>query len=110
MVPRITAEIQGKAFGQGASEMAGVENMMVVFMLGLITGVVAMTVFFVFLSWWERRKRQLPDETEQLLQEMEEDFEEPKPSNPFRRSSQAQPEEEPSDPWERDPDWWRKED
>jgi len=106
----LLAEIRGKGFGQGAGTLAATENALVLFMLGLICGVVAMTGFFVYLARRDTLEKELPSETEDLLSDLDEEgWEEIKLSKPSFKPEPRKEDQAPRDPWEKDPDWWQKE-
>lgn len=94
----IPGALYGDDFGFGAGEFASVEGGLVMFLLGLLCGVFLLGGLFVFLI--RREKRQVPEETEQLLREFEDEGDDfgVKPSlrEPERREA-----------WERDGDWWK---
>lgn len=105
----LLAAMYGRDFGQGKSHLSNVENALVLFMLGLIVGVIIMTAFFVFLSWRQSQKENLPEETHDLLDDLEQESwkqeEESQPSSAPKKRPRV--EEDPLRPWERDADWWR---
>jgi len=96
----IFAAIRGENFGLGPTELAPGETQMVLFLLGLLAGVLLMTGLFIFLSWKQSRSQTLSDdETAKLLDELaaEEQAEERDSSPP-----------EFTHPWERPDDWWKR--
>ncbi len=93
----ILAAVYRESFAQGEGELASAELLFVVFLLGLLTGVLAMGAFFVWHTRREQKRRRFPSETMRLLDEFEDE------GGPERDRRKPAPK-----PWERDPNWWKE--
>ena len=102
MKPSLQAEMYGKNFGFGASELANVEAAFVLFLLGLLTGLALLGGFFVWIA--RRECRRLPEATQDLMEETRED--EPAQLKQSPSGLSVAPNESHA-PWEQDPDWWK---
>ncbi len=90
------AAIYREHFGQGTNDLVATESIFVVFLLGLICGVLLMGAFFIWNARRECRRRKLPLETEELFRELRDD----------NRAQNDPPAEQ--EPWSRGPDWWKE--
>lgn len=88
----------------GSSQLEQAETALVIFQVSLLVGMILLGWLFVVMI--RRNQRKLPPETRQLLQEMEDQGEE-FGADVEKAGPKGAP-EEPRDPWEQDPDWWKK--
>ncbi|MEO0446414.1 MAG: hypothetical protein AAF191_10110 [Verrucomicrobiota bacterium] len=101
----LLAAFYGKNFGQGVNELAPGENALVLFLLAMLASVLGLFGLFIYLSARGRHGSSLPSETEDLLQELRE--EDHSTSSPPLSTPSGEGEDE-RQPWERDPNWWNK--
>jgi len=94
--------------GHGSHTLVEVELIFVVFIVGLLCGVLGMTAFFIWFHCRQQRRDQFPAETERLLAEWnDEALPEPPPKSVWE--NRTRPDDPgPRDAWEKDPEWWRK--
>jgi hypothetical protein len=88
------ATLRGHSFGQGAHDLVTVENLLVLFLLALLGGLLLLGYAFVRIA--ARRPDRLPPETHALLDELA------SPAPPAGAAPESLPRS-----WERDADWWR---
>tara|TARA_R110002096_G_scaffold403766_4_gene601384 strand:- start:25916 stop:26224 length:309 start_codon:yes stop_codon:yes gene_type:complete len=102
MTGLVFAAIYRETFGQGANELVGSEAYLVVFLLGLLTGIFGLGALLVWQNLRSRARTELSKEDQEMLDGLS-----PDESNEFTCRPEVS-EEALKVPWEREPDWWRR--
>ncbi len=100
----LIAAYNGRNFGQGPGTLSAVENALVLFMLGLLLGVLGMTALFVYLSWRQSKSNSQSGEAQEFLTKSQWNAGKTPPLTPSSSNGPAD-----SKPWEKDGDWWKEE-
>lgn len=93
----IFAAIYRETFGQGTSELAGSEAYLVMFLLGLLSGVFLLGAFLVWHNLRTKKEAELPADALELMDEVHSGASDIEDS----RSAKESPS------WEKEADWWK---